>query len=324
MDALASLSFRSADLLWLLAAIPVVALFFVARERTRQRHANRFVSERLRGVSNPARFLRPFLLTAGFVCAVIAVAGPQYGFVLRSVAVPETNRVILLDASQSMGAVDVGTSRMDAGIAIAKKIINAEEGRVGLILFEGDAEVVSPLTDDLAAVVTLLETFSPGELTEPGSDMGRALQRARELIPPQMARSTEFVLISDGEERGGNVSQAIEDLRTAGIRVSTVMVGTTEGTTIPVEGGRVLRDDGGSTVITRARRDTLQEIAQETGGAFYENPFGALALRRLAAAEGRTAQGGPRRVPVERYQWPLGIAFCFFALGSLAHRGAEC
>lgn len=323
MDAAAGLTFRSPDLLWLLAAVPVVALFLWLRERTRQRWANRFAAERLRGVSNPIRWTRPVFLTLGLTLAVIALAGPRYGFTMRTIEFPESNRIILLDGSQSMGSEDVGTSRMDAGIAIARKIISADEGRVALVLFEGEAEVVSPLTNDRDAVITLLESFGPGELTEAGSDIGRAMRRGLELVPRPMWRSTEFVVISDGEHRGASIEEAIEAVRTAGVRVSTVLVGTTEGAEVP-DGGRVLRDESGQPVISHAHSALLQQIARETGGSFYDNPFGAVSLRRLATQSGR-GDDAPRtaRVPLEQYQWPLGAALLMFTLGSLAHRGAE-
>ena len=113
MDAFAGLTFRSREVLWLLAALPLVGVALWLRERTRQRHANRFASERLRGVSNPLRSARPWFLLLAFAAGVVALAGPRFGFVLRTIDEPESNRVILLDTSQSMAAEDVGTSRLD-------------------------------------------------------------------------------------------------------------------------------------------------------------------------------------------------------------------
>lgn len=326
MDALAGLTFRSRELLWLLAALPLVAVLLWLRERTRQQRANRFVSERLRGVSNPLRSARPFFLMLAFVAGVTAWAGPRFGFTLRTIEEPESNRVILLDGSHSMAAEDVGTSRLDAARAIAKKILEAEEGRVALVLFEGEAEVVSPLTTDRDAVATLLESFGPGELTESGSDVGRALRRALTLLPPGAAPASEFIVISDGEHRGEPVDTALEQIANAGVRVSAVMVGTEEGSTIPARRGQPLRDEQGEIVVTRAQPEILRQIASKTGGEFFDNPFGVIPLRRLAETVDRAKSGGGRatRVPVERYQWPLGFALAMFVCASIAHRGADC
>lgn len=325
MDALAGVTFRSADLLWLGAALPLVTIFLWVRERNRQQRANRFASERIRGVSNQIRSVRPIFLTAAFLASLIALAGPRYGFTLRTIPEPESNRFILLDASQSMAAEDVGMSRLEAGIAIAKRILNAEEGRVALIIFEGEAEVVSPLTSDRDAVITLLESFAPGELTEPGSDMGRALRRALELVPAGSAQVSEFVLISDGEHRGPDLTKALEEVKATGVTVTTVLVGTEDGSAIPTGGGRTLRDESGQTVITRAHPRTLRHIAESTGGEFFDNPFAMISLRRLTGVLSGVETGGSRtaRVPVEQYQWPLAVALAMFVCGSIAHRGAE-
>ncbi|HET7711874.1 MAG TPA: VWA domain-containing protein, partial [Thermoanaerobaculia bacterium] len=116
------MTFRSADLLWLLAAFPVLAMFLATRERHRMHVARRFASERLRGVSNPLRPLRPWLLAAGLALSVVAIAGPRWGVELTRVTGREPNRIILIDVSSSMAATDVGTSRLGAAKAIARWI----------------------------------------------------------------------------------------------------------------------------------------------------------------------------------------------------------
>src|SRR5438067_12087290 len=157
-----TITFASPNLLWLALAVPVATLFLVVRERQRAAAARRFVSERLRGVANPARFLRPFFLALAMLAGVVAAAGPQRGFTVVPVEQHESNRVIVLDVSLSMLAEDVGTSRLDAAKAIAKRIIAVHQGRVALIIFESSAEVVAPLTTDDDAVGALLDSIDAG------------------------------------------------------------------------------------------------------------------------------------------------------------------
>jgi hypothetical protein len=87
--------------------------------------------------------------------------------------------------------------------------------------------------------------------------------------------------------------------------------------------GSSLRDENGHVVTTYAHRDTLQQIASTTGGMFLENPFAEQALDPLLAvrAGGATKQRTVR-MPIDRYQWPLALAFIALFLGSMAHRGA--
>jgi Ca-activated chloride channel family protein len=222
-----------------------------------------------------------------------------------------------------MAAEDVGTSRLDAAKAIAKRIIAAHPGRIGLVIFEADAEVVSPLTSDGDAVAELVDSIEPGEVGDPGSDFGKALAAALKLSDADPTQKADVVLISDGEEQGHRLADVLTRVKQRGVTVSTVLVGSASGATIPAGEGKVLTDDAGQVVHTAAHPEVLQSIAQATGGAFFVNPFGEHALDALASSGGVSTEEKVVRVPVDRYQWPLALAFGFLILGSMANRGAE-
>ena len=317
-----AISFRLPQMLWLAAVIPLALIFFIARERKRIRIARRFVSERLRGVANPLRSLRPWLAALALLGCVIALAGPEAGFRTVPIEQRESNRVIAIDVSLSMAAQDVGTSRLDAAKAIAKRIIDAQQGRVGLVVFESAAEVVSPLTSDGDAVEALLDSIQAGEVSNPGSDLSVALMAALRLAGDTAQRG-DIVVISDGEDQSTRLDDTIAKLAQRGVPVSTILIGTAAGSTIPrPEGGGDLVDDNGQVVTTYAHPEALQKIAAATGGRFYANPFGEHALDSLAVSGGTMKQRNVR-VPIERYQWPLAFACVAMFLGSLANRGAE-
>jgi Ca-activated chloride channel family protein len=317
-----AISFRAPQLLWLALVVPIALIFFLARERQRIRIARRFVSERLRGVANPIRSLRPWLVALALLGCVIALAGPEAGFRIVPIEQRESNRVIAIDVSLSMAAQDVGTSRLDAAKAIAKRIIDAQQGRVGLVVFESAAEVVSPLTSDDEAVEALLDSIQAGEVSNPGSDLSVALTAALRLAGDTAQRG-DIVVISDGEDQSTRLDDTIAKLAQRGVPVSTILIGTAAGSTIPrPEGGGDLVDDNEQVVTTYARPEALQKIAAATGGKFYANPFGEHALDSLAASGGTLKQRNIR-VPIERYQWPLAFACVAMFLGSLTNRGAE-
>jgi len=317
------MTFRDPLWLWLLAALPFAAIFLVARERSREQLARRFVAEPLRGVANPARVLRPWILTLGLAAAIFALAGPEIGFAVQTIEAREANRVILLDVSNSMDAEDVGTSRLEAAKAVAKRIIAAHPGRVGLIIFEADAEVVSPLTNDSEAVAELVDSISAGEVGDPGSDIGKGLLAALKLIDVDPTQKADIVLISDGEDQGRRLSDAVAKVKARGIAVSTILIGTQSGATIPLGDGRSLIDNDGQVVHTSAQPDILQSVARDTGGTFFINPFAEHALDSLASSAAATSREKRVRVPIDRYQWPLGLAFFALMLGSIVNRGAE-
>lgn len=317
------MTFRDPRWLWLLAAVPFAALFLVARERSRERLARRFIAEPLRGVSNPSRWLRPWIISVGLAAAIVALAGPEVGFALQTIEAREANRVILLDVSNSMEAVDVGASRLDAAKAVAKRIIAAHPGRVGLIIFEADAEVVSPLTNDSDAVAELVDSIAAGEVGDPGSDIGKGLLAALKLIDADPTQKADIVLISDGEEQGHRLADSIAKVKARGVAVSTILIGTEGGATIPAGEGKWLLDNDGQVVRTSAQPDVLQSIARDSGGTFFVNPFAEHALDSLASSVAGSAREKRVRVPLNRYQWPLAFAFMALLLGSVVNRGAE-
>jgi Mg-chelatase subunit ChlD len=319
------MTFRAPLWLWVAAAAPIALVFLLGRERSRTRVARRLVSERLRGVANPARVLRPYLLAAALVAASVALAGPESGFMTVPIVNRESSRVIVIDVSNSMAAEDVGASRLSAAKAIAKRLIEADDGRIAVVAFERQAEVIAPLTNDDEAVTSLVDTLQPGEVGEAGSDLGAAIAAALKLLQSEANTKADVVLISDGEEQGGRftLTEALHRAKTRGVAVSAIAVGTPSGATIPTGTG-VLRDESGDIVTTHEQPDVLQRIARTSGGHFLDNPFSEGALNPLLAQ--RTGSGDrskPMRVPIDRYQWPLAIAFAAFFCGSLANRGAE-
>lgn len=318
------MTFATKGALWLLAIVPFALVFFVSAERARAAAARRFVSERLRGVAVPARVLRPWLLAAALLLLVIALAGPRLGFITMPIETHEANRVIVLDVSNSMSAADVGTSRIEAAKAIATRLIDSFPGRVALVIFEDRADVVSPLTTDNDAVNSLLTTIQPGEIGDPGSDVASGLNAALMLLDADPGQRGDIVVLSDGEDQGGHADAAIGKLRGRGVTVTSIVIGSGSGATIPLPGGGELRDDSGNVIHSHAQTDVLARIARATGGELFVNPFGAHTLDAVAMP---AAAGAARRhvveVPVERYQWPLAGAFVFLMLGSLTNRGAE-
>lgn len=317
------MTFRSMTLLWLLALAPLAVVFLVSRESMRRRIARRFVSERVRGTANALRVLRPWLLGVALALSVVALAGPYSGYTLVPIVAREANRVVLIDASNSMAAADVGTSRLAAAKAIAMRLAEEHQGRMALIVFEALPQVVAPLTTDTEAVSALIDTIVPGEVGQPGSDIGSAILGAVRLLEAEGVQNADIVVLSDGEDQGVRVNEAIQRAKSRGIPVSAIVIGTAAGSTIPTGRGP-LRDANEDIVTTYARADVMQRIASAGGGVFLENPFGARSLEALARGAGApTTRETHARVPIDRYQWPLALAFVALLAGSLLNRGAE-
>lgn len=318
------LSFRAGWLVALALLVPLAAILLIRTERLRQELAGRFVAARMRGGEPGSRKARPILLAASFLGLVLAASGPRYGYSLQNIPGDDTYRLILLDTSESMAAEDVGMSRFGAARAIARQLIEGSSGRVGLIVFEREADVISPFTSDLGALLALLDSVNTGQMSEAGSDLGNALLEGVRLIEKLDRRVVDFVIISDGEDQGHSLSNAIRKLREEQIRVSAVAIGNTEGATIPSADGP-LRDSSGQVVRSAADPARMSRIAASTGGRLYVNPFAASSLDGLISSMPAAQRTEDRqvRVPTERYQWPLSFGLVLAFIASFLHRGAE-
>lgn len=332
--------FEEPHWLWLALLGPVALAWlhhYAARARARQlaRVASPHFLRELTVSHSPARrrFKHALLLLA--VAGVgLALARPQWGeFELADEWLGE-DVVFALDCSNSMLAADVRPSRMErAKLAILDFVRQGGGGRVGLVAFAGGAFLQCPLTFDHEAFEDALLAVDARTIPTPGTDLGRALKESEHAMEKKSRRKL-IVLVTDGEdlEKGG--VQTAEMLKTNGVVVFTVGVGSPAGTEIQVrnQAGQIqlLRDAKGEVVRSRLDEETLRAIAQATGGSYY--PFGPRGdgLSRVRAAfatlDDPLAGNRARRRGVERFHVPLALALLLLTterLISTRRRGSE-
>lgn len=311
------------------ALVLIVGLYGLSRRR---RERARLVSERL-----AARFLPDFSLSrarlrvvlAGAAAALIglAAAGPVRGWTVRPVQRRGIDLVVCVDTSRSMLVRDLRPSRLARARREVAGLLDRLTGdRVALIAFAGAPREVAPLTHDRSTLLALLETLSPEENEQGGTDLGAALTRALSMFDGRTGAHEAIVLLTDGEDLEG---QGLEAARTAaerGIRVFVVGMGTPEGGKIPLAGPdgseRFLADGGGNEVVSALDGSTLAELAHATGGEYLAaaqsvTPLEELYTKRISSLEGRELGGSEEWVPHDRFQWPLALALA----GMLAEMG---
>ena len=91
------------------------------------------------------------------------------------------------------------------------------------------------------------------------------------------AKDRVVVLLSDGEDLTGDLSEGIDSIKEFGARVLAVGIGSDSGEPIPIlnKGGDVVgykKDENGTTVMSRLDRAGLERIAEATGGQFFYQP----------------------------------------------------
>jgi Ca-activated chloride channel family protein len=178
-----------------------------------------------------------------------------------------------------MQARDVKPDRLTrATLEIGSLLDQLAGDRVGVVVFAAEAFVQCPLTTDYQAARLFLRSVGPGSVPQQGSDVGRALLAAREVLERgenQEGRGKVVLLVSDGEDLEGGAAEAARALADAGIRIHALAVGTAAGEPIPLLDQRgnlsgYKKDAAGQAVVTRLDLSTLREVTRRGGGEIFE------------------------------------------------------
>lgn len=301
-----TLHFLHPEWFWLLLAIPVVWVIRLLRhrhkgewERIVDKHLMPFV---LSGKEGSLGLLPLILLSLALLVAVVAMAGPAWE--KREVPVFRNQQalVVAMDYSASMYAEDEKPNRLTlARFKLLDLLKSREDGQTGLVVFAGDAFVVSPLTDDTETIQEQVKNLSPEIMPAPGSLLTPAIQRSVELLKQAGMTQGHILLITDGASDPDTAQDAAKKAYSMGYRVSVLAVGTEEGAPVPRARGGFLLDSSGKTVVAKTNLDDLEKIAQAGGGLFARAALGDADLTKLgaqwkAAANNKLTEGEGRQV----------------------------
>jgi Ca-activated chloride channel family protein len=254
-----------------LLVVPLLVVAYVLRERRRTSYAAGFASPALLpNVVDRAPGLRRhiplILLLLGFTAIVVGIARPH---ATVSVKREEATVVLAVDVSRSMKAKDVAPTRLDAARNAARAFLGKvpSKFRVGVVSFATRAVVGVPPTEDRSLVENSLDALKPGEGTAIGdavalsARLGQGRQADDRSAPPR-----SVLLISDGARDGGAVAPQAAARRAKQLKVPvyTVLVGTPNGVVEETLTGGFRR-----IIRVPPSPDTLQQIAQLSGGEFF-------------------------------------------------------
>ncbi len=323
------MTFLAAERLWLLLGVLALVVAYFFAQRRRRRHAVRFAALPLLARVAPSpgwrRHLPAGLFLLMTVLLVTGFARPQ-----ADVRVPREQATVMvaIDLSGSMRADDVSPDRFTVAQQAAEDFVDQlpDRYRVGLVPFASSASVAVPPTTDHELVVSAIRGLQVDGATAIGDALVASVQGAREGVdtsdgstgndagpggraPGDPAKvPARVVLLSDGQSsRGVSVEQGIRTALDAKVPVSTIAYGTDSGmlglTPVPVD------------------RDTLAQIADETGGKAYQ---AATAEQLRSVYEDLGSSIGFRVERTEITSWFIGfglVAALFAALASLRFTG---
>ena len=230
--------------------------------------------------------------------------------------------MIGLDISASMLAEDIKPNRLrKAKHAISSFIDRLEGDRVGLIAFAGDSFVQYPLTIDYTAAKLLLDALNVDTISQSGTEISRAIKIAASSFNQAEDKYKIVLLFTDGEDHGKQAVEAAQAAVNQGVRIYCVGIGLPDqGTPIPLhqpdgEFRGYKHDQHGKPIVTKLEDALLREIAQLTGGNYYQATPGGAEIDRLsselAAIEKREIEERQFTRYEDRFQYFLAFALLF-------------
>jgi len=270
-DWLSGLLDRFESPIWLLSLLGAALLLaaYVVLQRRRRRYVARFTNAGLLASIAPKRpgwrrHLTFGLLFLALLSLCLGAAKPQ-----GTVRVPTDRATVILaiDVSRSMQAKDVLPDRLTAAKEAAKEFTRLlpERIKLGLVSFSGQVSVKVPPTVDRDAVDAAIDGLQLGDSTAIGEAIYASLDAISSFAAQSGADASDpvparIVLLSDGFSNiGRDPLTAAQAAKDADVPVSTIAFGTPTGTV----------DLDGQRVQVPADRDTLEQVAQISGGTFH-------------------------------------------------------
>lgn len=260
---------------WVFLLLPLPALLLLQRYRDVDEHTIALppsVAKALSQVNEGQRTISPglfrrLLLSVAWLALLIAIAQPYRND--TSVVQPASGRAmaLLIDLSTSMERRDFSLNneavdRLTVVKHIAGQFISARRGdRLALVLFGTEAFIAAPLSFDLGAVDSTLQSSGigmAGRTTAIGDAMGLAIK----ILRSDPAGDKAIILLSDGTNNAGSAEpeDAAKLAATLGIAVHTIGLGS-EGSVNDAQQFQSAAAD-----LDEA---TLQSIADVSGGRFF-------------------------------------------------------
>ncbi|MCI5150582.1 MAG: VWA domain-containing protein, partial [Candidatus Electrothrix sp. MAN1_4] len=306
----------------------LVFTFFTTRRRKNKLES--FVAPKLlagltSNVSRSHRRVKNILCILGIAFLFLALARPQYGERWIEVRRKGIDILIGVDVSKSMLAQDIKPSRLErAKLAIRDFVVKLEGDRVGLLPFAGTAFLMCPLTTDYEAFNASLTTLDAESIPKGGTDLGLAIRQGGEVLSNETNHKI-LVLVTDGEDLSEDALRAAEKAKEQNMTVYTIGVGTPEGELIPAsqgQKGRFIQDAQGKFITSKLDEQTLTALAETTGGLYVPlgnmgQGFDTIYEQKLALVPEEEHGQRRRKIPIERFPWPLGVAVLLLSVDFL-------
>jgi Ca-activated chloride channel family protein len=264
---------------WVLPLLLLIPLIAFLRGRRGHEAAIQYTGLGLFGTLARARRVQPgawlsALRYLALIFLLIALARPQKLDATTQVEESGIDMMLAIDLSPSMNALDYHKNGQDLSrVEVVRETVGSfiqgrPNDRIGMVVFAGEAYLMSPLTLDhdwLLQNVERLQVGLAGDATAIGSGIAVCCNRLRN----EPGKTKIIVLLTDGANNAGRITPfaAAEAARALGIKIYTIGAGSADMAKYPE------RDGFGQIHYIMIPVDidegALQKIADITGGKFY-------------------------------------------------------
>lgn len=279
--------FANPEMLWLLLGLPILAIL---KGRAGATGTLIFSSVAIaKSVASKNKSRAGAVMTAlrllVIACLIFGLARPRFGRGFSEREESGIDIMLAIDVSNSMAALDLSTNskvqtRLDAVKSVVIDFIKERPNdRIGLVIFGANTFNVSPLTLTHDWLNKNIERIELGIIDGSATAIGKAIvsstNRMRDL---KDAKSRVIILLTDGENNAGNISPiaAAEASASFDTKIYTIAAGRTGN--VPYARidrlGHIVKNRKGEpiaagTFLSQIDEDSLQKIADITGGKFY-------------------------------------------------------
>jgi Ca-activated chloride channel family protein len=274
-----------------LLVIPLIVVWYVRRQQRRRLIAARYGSLGIMQNATGQRLgIRRHVPSVIFLLAlVILIIGAARPVSVVNLPRLEGTVILAFDVSGSMAADDLKPSRMDAAKTAAEAFVKQQPltVQIGVVAFSDGGFSAQAPTNDQGMLLRAISRLAP----ERGTSLASGIQAALTTIalgsgqthfysnpisqgsqtptptatptpvPQGTYTSAAIVLLTDGENNVQPDPLAVAQLAAdRGVRIYTIGIGSAAGTDVHING---------FSIHTQLDEQTLQQIAQLTGGTYY-------------------------------------------------------
>jgi Ca-activated chloride channel family protein len=208
---------------------------------------------------------------------IVALAQPRLMKSGTTVKASGVDIAVAFDLSGSMLSEDFvvkgeRVNRFNMARSVLKQFIDQRPNdRIGLVVFASQAYIATPLTLDHDFLQENRERLEIGSINQNQTAIGDALSTAVNRLRDLKSKSKIVILMTDGQNNSGKIQplMAADAARALGIKVYTIGIGKQGTAPMPVGRNPYTGETVYQEVPVDVDEETLQKIADETGGKYY-------------------------------------------------------